>query len=409
MQRPYVLAFVGEHDNGVLRWWTQNILDGFARHGLGHVLLDFTDPAWRDRLAECMTVRNPDLVFSFQGLAMDLRLGNQNFWTLNGIPFLSYLGDSPYHAPGLHAAEGPGLYLLYGCGDFLETYQRYLDGRAYAGILPYGYPPNPLASRTAWASRQHDAVFVKSGIDPASLRAPWAGLPPTVRQLVEDSAAQILSGADTTVADIVAEAFADRQIHWGDRRELFLYVCSTADRYARAVRAERMVRALLPHDVLVVGDWSHLDRPRARARFTGPIPAARLDPLYADSRIVLNTSPTVRYGIHERIMAGLLAKSAVLSDTTPFLAQTLHECPAFIGLDIDEPGFADALGEAFGNTLSDPTMPDKVAASFRLASTMFSFEDFLQRLLDHLSLERHRRTLEDWSFPPGHKPLPEAA
>ncbi len=407
--QPYVIAFVGDHDNGILRWWTARILGGLAAHGFAHTLIDFTAPDWRDRLSDCLEGGNPAFVFSFQGFAMDVRLQNENFWARNGIPFLAYMGDSPYHSPALHAAEGPGLYFLYGCDDFLDTYRTILHGRAFATTLPYGYPANPDAARHAWHDREHDLVFVKTGIDPARLRTAWATLPPPMRAITEDTAARVLSGADDPVTTICAEAFAANSIHWGERREMFLHVCSTVDRYARATRAERMVRALLPHDAIVVGDWSHLDTTAARARFHPPIDAEALDTLYADSRIVVNTAPTVRRGMHERIMAGLFAGAAVLSDTTPFLDRTLHGCPAFIGLDIDAPGFPVAADEAIRATLSDPAMPDRARAGLAFASHHFAFDAFIQRLLDHVGLERHRRNVEAWAFPPPpHLPAPSS-
>lgn len=408
--RDYVIAFVGDHANNILRWWTGKILDGLARHGLDHVLIDFTANDWRDQLADCMAGGNPLFVFAFQGFAMDVRLENENFWARNDIPFLAYLGDSPYHSPGLHAAEGPGLYLLYGCEDFLHTYRHILNGRAYATTLPYGYPENPAADLVPWAHRAHDLVFAKTGIDPARLRQGWAGLPAVTRAIIEDSAAHVLTGSDDTVTTTCAAAFDDRSIHWGERRELFLFVASTVDRYARAVRADRMVRALLHHDALIVGDWPHIDTAGARARFHAPVAADTLDALYADSRIVVNTSPTVRRGMHERIMAGLFAKAAVLSDTTPFLQRTLHGCPAFIGLDIDHADFPAAADHAVHATLGDDEMPARAAASAEFARSHFSFDDFILRLLDHVGIERHRRTLVAWSFPPPpHRPPVHAA
>jgi hypothetical protein len=64
-------------------------------------------------------------------------------------------------------------------------------------------------------------------------------------------------------------------------------------------------------------------RTGSRARFAAPLAATALDELYADSRIVANTLPSMRYGSHERIMAGLLAKCTVVSESTPWLDRTM--------------------------------------------------------------------------------------
>ena len=330
---------------------------------------------------------------------MDLSLGGENFWSQNSIPFFSYLGDSPYQRPALHAAEGAGLYMLYGCEDFLQVYQRHLKGRAYATVLRYGYPTNPAANETAWTKRKHDIVFVKTAVDPKSILLEWSGLPSSLRTLLHDTSERVLTDVDAPIAAVCAQAFEDRLVHFGDRQELFLSTCSAVDRYVRAVRAERMVRALLPQRALILGDWSYLDKPGARARFWDSLPANRLDDLYADSRIVVSTSPSVRYGMHERVMAGLLAKAFVLSDSTPFLQTLLQSCPGFLGCNIDDPGFSDAVDHTIKACLDDPLSTEKVETSIKVAEELFSFDRFIDQFFDHFALEQQRQAVKDWSFP----------
>src|SRR6185312_12806600 len=139
------------------------------------------------------------------------------------------------------------------------------------------------------------------------------------------------------------------------------------DFYVRAVRAERMVRALMQHNALIVGDWSHLDQSGARARFAPPVPASALDELYADSRIVANILPSVRYGEHERIMAGLLSGCAVISDSTPHLDRTLERFPVFRGVALYH-----EIDQAITSLLTDPAIEEKLTASLALAREMFS-------------------------------------
>lgn len=404
MTLPYVLAFIGGNANGVVDWWTAQIMHGFARHGLNHRIVDVHDKAWRATLADILIAGNPLFCFSFQGFGMDLRIDNHNYWTLNQIPFIAYLGESPYHNPALHGAEGEGLYFLYACTDFLETYRHHMDGRAYATVLRYGYPENPHAHATRWADRPIPALFVKTGVDPAAFPREWANLPRPLRAILHDAADHVLTGVDQPVATVCADAFANRSIHVGHRRELFLFVCSSVDLYVRAVRAERMVRALMPLDAVIVGDWSHLDRTTARARFRDPIPAHLLDRAYADARITVNTSPSVRRGLHERIMAGLFAKSAILSDTTPYLRQTLAACPAFHGIDIDSETFPKAVAATIPAILANPATEAETETSLRIARELFSFEDVIQSFLDCYALETHRRTVQPWAFPPSRVP-----
>lgn len=399
-RRPYILSFVGENENGILLWWTERILQAFAPFGFDYQIVDLMDAGWREHLAGHLAGGMPAFCFAFQGFGMGLKLNGENYWSLNGIPFIAYMGDAPYHAPALHAAEGPGLYYIYGCIDFIETYRDYLDGAAYASFVQFGYPENPHCDRVPWDKREHAIVFAKTGVDPRSFRAEWAQLPGPLRKVVEDGAEIMLGGAGASVAAACAAAFKQRLIHYGQQNEFFLFACSSVDRYVRAVHAERMVQALLPLDALIVGNWSHLDRSNARARFAAPVHALALDELYADAKIVVNTLPSVRAGSHERIVAGQFAKAAVVSDTTPFLDRDLSECPSFVGIDIDGADVGNAVADATGSTLADPEMPTKIAIAAAVAHRRHSMDGFIIALLDHLQLDAQRRSKAHFAFPP---------
>jgi hypothetical protein len=398
--KPYILAFVGENANGILDWWTRHILEAFEHFGFGHCVVDMLHPDWRTALSDALAAGKPEFCFSFQGIGMNLQIEGQNYWSQNQIPFFSYLGDSPYHAPNLHAAQGPGLQLLYSCLDFLQTY-RAMGGPLYATTLRYGYPRNPHADVTPWRARGHQIVYVKTGVDSARLRAEWRHLPRSITHVLEHCTQATLNGATTTISATCAAAFEADDIHCGVHDEFFLSVCSKVDFYVRAVRAERMVRGLMKQNATIIGDWSHLNQAGARARFVPPVAAGALDALYADAQIVVNTSPSVRFGMHERIMAGLFAKAAVVSDTTPFLTGLLAGCPSFMEVGLDEAGFEAQLDETLSGALADPDMPTKVAVSADFARQEFGLDRFAAALLEQVGLEQYRRQVEGWwSFPP---------
>ena len=86
--QPYVIAFVGENANGILRWWTKKILDEFAKRGLDSTLIDMQDASWLARLSDRMAAGKPEFCFSFQGFGMDLRLNGENYWAISAIPFI---------------------------------------------------------------------------------------------------------------------------------------------------------------------------------------------------------------------------------------------------------------------------------------------------------------------------------
>jgi hypothetical protein len=76
LKQPYMLAFLGEgeDENGILRWWTNKILEAFAARGLSHKLVVLRDPAWCEDLTACLSIGKPEFCFSFQGMGMALPL-----------------------------------------------------------------------------------------------------------------------------------------------------------------------------------------------------------------------------------------------------------------------------------------------------------------------------------------------
>lgn len=393
MPLPYVLAFVGQNANGILEWWTRELLRRLGQYGLAGHLIDVLAPDWQRAMGDALATGAPQFCFSFQGIGLSLAIDGQNLWDRLNVPFISSMGDAPYHAPALHTACSRRQVFLYSCQDFLDTYRTRVPGQALASLGAFGVPENPLADATPWARRQHGIVFVKTGIDPAHFVRSWSSAPAKLRTILHESAAAVLSGEDSAAADLCARCFDANGVHWGDRREVFLRVCSEVDFYARAVRAERMVQALMPHDALIFGDWRHLDTSDARAQFRGTIPASDLHALYAETKVLVNTSPTVRRGVHDRIMGGLLSRCIVLSDTTPWLDSEFRDCPAYVGIDIDAPDHGDQVDAALSACAQEPP---GAKAGWDDAERRFGLDGFIERIDGALQLEQFAEQASGW-------------
>jgi hypothetical protein len=381
---PRIIAFVGENANGILRWWTQEILNRLTAHGFDGALIDLRDPDWVPTLSAELDKGAPPFCFSFQGMGMNLAVDGKNFWEAGNIPFLSVMGDSPCYMPRLHMANPRIGYLLYSCSDFYDAYRTYLKGPALAMLQPYGFPANPHAEEIPWESRSNDVVYVKTGVDPDAISRQWEALPWRVRTLIDDAVGAALSGSDATIPDLAAGAFAAASIHWAERTELFWLVTHQVDMFVRARRAAAMMRALMRHPgVRVHGNWDFLDTSSARARFLGPIPADQLPALYADTRMVANVSPCVRNGVHERVLAGLMAKALVLSDSTPFARDRLALYPAYRAVDVDAADLDDQVAAEIANIRG---MQDAVEPSYARASQEFALDNFIAGLFDALAV-----------------------
>lgn len=386
------IAFVGENANGILAWWTQCIADRMARFGISVETIDLLQEGWPAKLDSRLKQGRPDFCFSFQGIGMGFSIDSGNLWSSLNVPFISSMGDAPYYSPSLHRASGASLFHLYACEDFYNFYCEYLRGKNFSTVLPCGYPSNPHADDIAWQERDLELVFVKSGVNPEAIRAPWAELPKLMREVLEEASASALAGQTATIGQIVANAYRARQIHFGERLALFLRSCQHVDSYVRAVRADRMARQVMRHGGHVFGDWPHLDKANTRAVFHGALPAKELNKLYARSRTLVNTAPCTMTGIHERILAAFQAKAFMLADGSSFLDAVLDDYPSFRSVPIEAPEFADAfdaqiseIREIGKDTLATRDMLENVQ---KKAEAAFGLDKFISAMLEFVLLNK---------------------
>lgn len=386
------IAFVGQNANGILAWWTQCIADRMAMYGISVQIIDMLQEGWAAKLDARLKQGRPDFCFSFQGIGMSLSIEAGNLWNNLKVPFISSMGDAPYYSPALHRAVGAGLFHLYACQDFYDFYRRFFNGKNIATVLPFGYPSNPHANDTEWHKRDLELVFVKTGVDPEGIRTAWGGLPKMMRDVLEEASAVALAGQQETIGQIVANAYAARQIHFGERLALFLRSCQHVDAYVRAVRADRMARQVMRHGGHLFGDWPHLDKANTRAVFHGALPARELNKLYARSRILVNTAPCTLTAIHERILAAFQAKAFMLADGSPFLNAVLGDYPSFRPVPIDSPEFADAfdariceIRERWKDTVATRSMLENVQ---KKAEAAFGLDRFISTMLEFILLNR---------------------
>jgi hypothetical protein len=382
----YVVAFVGENANGILEWWTAAILKEIERAGYETRLVNALQPGWAEGLVASLTRRPPTFAFGLQGIGNNFAVNGQNVWATLDVPFFSYMGDAPYHRPRLHWQPNPRMYLLYSCQDFYDVYCDYLRGPATAVLHPYGFPENPHALERRWADREIEIAYVKTGVDPAVFSAKWEQFPRPLRAIAHDAAELALQGSNETIADICAARFAAESFTWGDRREIFCYVASTVDYYVRASRAAKMARFLmtLPGAHIYGPGWDFLDCSNSRATFHGNIPAGELPALYGNSKILASVTASVRHGLHERVMAGLLARAFVLSDQTPYARNELVEYPAFRCADVDGADFEEQAMLAL-RLPSD--VDDALEQSYRNALEKLTLGAFVRPLLDLVALD----------------------
>jgi hypothetical protein len=86
----------------------------------------------------------------------------------------------------------------------------------------------------------------------------------------------------------------------------------------------------------------------------------------------------------------------------------LRDCPSYLGVEIDREEFSDQLDQTLNSCLANPDSAEQVHTSAAVALELFSFEAFIQMLLEHIDLGNHYQKIKWWAFPPSANRAQEA-
>jgi hypothetical protein len=348
-----VVAFVGENENEALAAGSHELLDAMKPLGFEGHLVNVNDPQWMTQLGRLV---NSGVHFGFGLAGIGAALGHvdeaakasRNLWEMLRVPFISILADQPSHQPRNHRVASRYVVNGYLFRDFFETQRRFIRSPQVSVMLPQICAPNPNRDKTPWGKRTHRMIFVKSGGDPAHLRAEWQKYPARLRAILEEASAEVLKRPTGDISDLVLDCFVSHGIEVGERHDIFFIAAQQVDLYVRRVRATQMAEALcrVPADI-IGARWDHIERSGAKARFLPPVKSSALPALYADAQFIVNVTPNLSSGAHERVMQGMAAKACVISDDNDFTRRRFGTLRNYHGFDWTDPDWVEKIAAQF--------------------------------------------------------------
>ena len=342
-----VIAFVGENRNGILDCQSRRFNGLLAGKGFSGHVLKISDPNLGTRLTELLE-KGVFFAWGYAGIGAQVTAGHHNLWDAMQVPFISVLADAPFILPTNHHVSSPWVVNGYIYQEWLSFQERHIRSTQVSGLLPMGVLPNPDRDAVPWSEREIRMAFVKTGADPATQRARWAGWPIRLRPVLHDCAEILATREAGPITPLVEECLCAHGLLLESGHPLLFGILHELDTYVRALRANTMARALLPLPVDIFGDgWTHLASEPGRARFHAPIPASELEGLYASTQILVNVTPNFGSGAHERVLRGFAAKACVVSDDNVHSRQHLRSLPSYRGVNWHQPDLADHLANAF--------------------------------------------------------------
>lgn len=239
------------------------------------------------------------------------------------IPYLGMMLDHPVWVPGRHRVASPWVTYLFSDADHRANSVAMSPSGAPRLGFQFGMR-RPMARILPITERRLPALYAKHGGNPDETRAIWLAADRPLQVACDAIADAVLTSGDLTAWEATAAYLMQVGRVFDPLDAVHLGIVQLVDVYVRRVRATRMLRALLPHQVVVVGgDWAHIDRIGSRASF---VPGQELPALLAlldTTRVVVNVQPLNRHAPQERVIYGMQRGCVVATDASPKLMATL--------------------------------------------------------------------------------------
>ena len=194
--------------------------------------------------------------------------------------------------------------------------------------------------------------YAKTGVNPQTFTEEWKQYPQALQDVLWALVEMAKSDRNLDLADATAKLFQEN----GQSLEnlgLFMGAVSAVDEYIRAWRSDKMARALLKHPAHIVGrGWNYLQSESKRAEFFDPIPIYEYIDRIQNYRVIANTNPLWRDGVHERVYSTFCFGGISLTDRTQKSDEVFTGLPNYIGFDWED-DLEDVIATALHRASND--------------------------------------------------------
>lgn len=269
----------------------------------------------------------PDCTLSFNGLLPDNE--GRFFADMINIPHVGVLVDSTLSFTRFVSSGKT----IAACVD--EASVSFFEGLGFgrAFFLPHGVDRDLNAD--GGNHRDYDVVMLGSCIDYEGIRNSWKEkYPAPLRQVMEEAAEESLKNPSLPYYRIFVDTLnsAVRNDTGVNIAGLdYLAVLEDIEMYLRGKDRIEMVRAVKNAKVDVFGTadgkagWDHYLGGKKNVVIHDPVPFEQVLSIMKHSKIVLNSSPWIYRGVHERILSGIACGALVITNENPYLKEQFKD------------------------------------------------------------------------------------
>lgn len=301
----------------------------------------------------------PECTITFNGIPLNDQL--ESVSTELKIPNITFLIDAPFYF--LHVMNQP--YNIFTCFDRggTELYRKL--GFRRMMFLPHAtHRQEPVD----WnQKRPYDAVMLASVIDPDAERSKWKErFSPAYCSLMDAVAELMMNGSMLPTLFAFIETLEKSGSKFDLNRIPLNVILHSIETYVRGKDRIELIRSIRDVRIDLFGQsegkgWSDLIKQdnvvvHDAVKFDEAIAIMR------ESKVVLNSCPTILDGAHERVFAGLMGGSVVLSSKSKYLSD---QFPEGNGIYFYTPGRYETVNGVMNSIIADEDRRKREAAAGR--------------------------------------------
>jgi spore maturation protein CgeB len=310
----------------VLHHFTKSLHNALQQQGIETRLLEakYNDPA---PFLDTLLKDPPDCTLSFNGLLPDEQ--GRFLSDMIHIPHVACLVDSPINF--LPLIRSPHSIITCVDRDGID----FFNGLGFQNAF---FMPHAVESSLAPdlpTKREYDVLMLSSCIDYEEIRNNWKKkYPKPLREALEEAAEQTLSDQETPYYQAFVAAL-DKQVSKQsgiDPSTIDFIAClDDLEMFIRGKDRVELVKAVQDAKVDIFGSaegltgWKKYLGNKRNVAIHDPVPFDQALATMKHSKIVLNSSPWIKNGGHERIFSGLACGALVITNENIFMREQFKD------------------------------------------------------------------------------------
>ncbi len=312
---------------GITEHFTRKWAEALERSGI-EVLLLKADRENPKPFLDALFKNPPDCTLSFNGLLPDEE--GRFFCDLIQIPHVACLIDSPNHFFSLTQSK----FTIITCAD--RYYCDFFRGFNVKNVffLPHGVEKELHVDPAS--PRDIDVLMLSSCIDYEEVRCRWKELyHPDLCQALDQAIEITLLDPDTSYIQAIVEAMDNIIGHGSDvdpRKINFELLLDELETYIRGKDRVELVQSLNEVNIHIYGGkegsngWEkYIGKEHSHITLHDAVSYEEAVKLMQRSKVVLNSTPTIKNGTHERVLAGISSGALVLTSESTYMREKFDE------------------------------------------------------------------------------------